>query len=44
LDPDVVLSSSGYLSTDLTGDGYVDAFDYIILDANLVNGVGAVTP
>jgi hypothetical protein len=42
--PDVINGLYGYLVTDLTGDGNADAYDYIMLDANLVNGVGAVTP
>jgi hypothetical protein len=44
LDPDIVAGSFGYVDADLTGDGVVDAFDYIVLDGNLVNEIGAVTP
>jgi hypothetical protein len=44
LDPDVIMGSSGYLSTDLTGDGTVDSFDYILLDSNLINGISVIKP
>ncbi len=36
--------NSGYLSTDLNGDGIVDALDLILLDNNARNLVGSITP
>jgi hypothetical protein len=44
LEPDIIAGSYGYLNTDLNGDGSVDAFDFLLLDVNVQNGIGASTP
>jgi hypothetical protein len=35
---------SGYLATDINGDGGVDIFDFPVYDANNLNFVGSVHP
>lgn len=39
LDNDLSNGVSGYLATDLNGDGFIDLFDQIILDNNTFNGI-----
>lgn len=39
LDNDLSVGLSGYLPTDLNGDGFIDLFDQIILDNNTLNGI-----
>lgn len=44
IDPNIIVSTEGYVATDINGDGVVDALDYIMLDINIVQGVGSVHP
>jgi hypothetical protein len=41
---DAILFSTGYLLTDVNGDGAVDAFDISIVENNSLLFVSAVTP
>ncbi|MBL0108085.1 MAG: hypothetical protein IPP52_12555 [Ignavibacteria bacterium] len=43
-DNDAFNSVRGYVSTDVTGDDFVDAADVSIVDNNAFNSVSAITP
>jgi hypothetical protein len=42
MDMDIQSFNSGYISTDLNGDGATDASDFLILDGNIQSFVGAI--
>jgi SprB repeat len=44
LDNDIFNFASGYLVTDLTGEGSIDVFDQIIMDNNIFNFIGSIHP
>jgi Ig-like domain CHU_C associated/GEVED domain/SprB repeat len=44
LDNDIFNFASGYLVTDLTGEGSIDVFDQIIMDNNIFNFIGSSHP
>ncbi len=41
---DIIIAAFGYLNSDLSGDGFVDLYDYLILQSNNENGSGIARP
>ncbi|MBK9639429.1 MAG: hypothetical protein IPO63_17100 [Bacteroidetes bacterium] len=44
MDNDIFNFNSGYVVTDLSGDGVVDITDQAIVDNNITNFVGSIHP
>ncbi|HRB00477.1 MAG TPA: hypothetical protein PK294_08590, partial [Ignavibacteria bacterium] len=44
IDNDAFNFNSGYLSTDVNGDAFIDLADYALTDNNASNFVGAIVP
>lgn len=40
----MVAGNSGFLDTDINGDGSVDAYDYLMLEPNVSFGITGQTP
>lgn len=44
MDPDIIAGNSGYLNTDLDGNGSVDAFDFLLVSPNIDLGYTIQAP